>query len=425
MNYEAYFKKELSNLKDRGKYRTFIPLKRQSGKYPKASFQSEKSEKEITIWCSNDYLGMGQNTCVKKAMIEAIEQAGAGSGGTRNISGTTVYHVKLEKELATLHQKEAALLFTSGYVANEGVLATLGEKLPNCHIFSDENNHASMIQGIRHSMAHKHIFKHNDLVDLEEKLAFITRNHPDAKKIIAFESVYSMDGDIAPIVEICKLAKKYNALTYLDEVHGVGLYGEKGGGIAEQEGLLDYIDIIQGTLGKAFGLMGGYVTASFVIIDFIRSFSSSFIFTTSLPPALVAGALASIKFIKNSPNIRVLHQNRVQRLKRALSLTGIPFLDNPSHIVPIIIGEAHLCKQAADRLLQKHNIYVQPINYPTVPVGTERFRLTPSVVHTDKMILDLVSALREVWKTLELPTVKHRTKISVPLRQVRDMPLVV
>ncbi len=425
MSYDDFFSAELAILKEQGKYRTFATIKRRCGVYPKAQWQHGEHLDDVIVWCSNDYLGMGQHAGVKSAMVEAIEKVGAGSGGTRNISGTTAYHVDLENSLADLHDKDSALLFTSGYVANEGTLSTLGDRLPNCHIFSDAHNHASMIQGIRHSRATKHIFKHNNVADLEEKLAIVHRNHPEASKLIAFESVYSMNGDIGPIDDICTLAKKYKAITYLDEVHGVGLYGHKGGGISQREGLGEKVDIIQGTLGKAFGLSGGYIVGSKAIIDFIRSFASSFIFTTSLPPAVAAGAQASIEILKKASDIRELHQQRVSRLKKALTLTGIPFINSPSHIVPVIIGDAHLCKLAADRLMQKYKIYVQPINYPTVPVGTERLRLTPSIVHTDAMVMDLVRALQEVWEEFRLPTVGSRALLSVPLRQVTDMPLAI
>ena len=405
MDYTSFFQDRLQEWKKTGNYRYFADIARKKGEFPKALYRgagSLQAPQEVIVWCSNDYLGMGQHPAVLNAMHEALDTVGAGAGGTRNISGTTHFHILLEQELADLHQKEAALVCTSGFVANEAVFETLCGKLPNCIIFSDELNHASMIKGMRVSRAQKRIFKHNDVRDLERLLREAQIEDPDAPKIIAFESVYSMDGDIAPIKEFCDLADTYQALTILDEVHAVGLYGKRGGGIAEELGLSDRITLISGTLGKAYGLHGGYIASSRLVIDFIRSFSPSFIFTTALPPVVIAGALTSIRHLKQSNFERALHQKRVQYLKERLKAFDIPFLDYPSHIVPVLLGEAHLCSHAATLLLEKYNIYVQPINYPTVPVGTERFRLTPSPVHTQKMIDDLVAALDAVWIELRL-----------------------
>ena len=354
------------------------------------------------MWCSNDYLGMGQNEKVLNAMHEAIDSSGAGSGGTRNISGTSHYHVLLEEELADLHNKESALLFTSGYISNEASLSTIASILPDCVVLSDELNHASMIQGMKNSKAERFIFKHNNPKHLEEILHNI---HPDRPKLVAFESVYSMDGDIAPIKELCEVAKANNALTYLDEVHAVGMYGPRGGGIAERDGLMDELDIIEGTLAKAYGTMGGYVASSKDIIDVIRSFASSFIFTTSLPPAIAAGALASVKHLKNSNEERIIHQARAKSLKEKLRQTGIVVMPSDSHIVPILVGDPVLCKKASDLLLSDHSIYVQPINYPTVPKGKERLRITPNPLHNEKMIDNLVESLKIVWKQLNISAV--------------------
>ncbi|MBT5540444.1 MAG: 5-aminolevulinate synthase, partial [Alphaproteobacteria bacterium] len=353
MDYEQYFENALTQWKAAGNYRVFANIKRCQGEFPKAHYYGPNGVEEVVVWCSNDYLAMGQHPSVLQAMETAMKEVGAGAGGTRNISGTSHFHVLLEEELADLHKKEAALLFTSGYVANEATLSVLGKKLPNCIIFSDEANHASMIQGIRHSNAEKHIFRHNDLEHLESLLKGAHMLDPTRPKIIAFESVYSMDADIAPIAEICDLAEKYNALTYLDEVHGVGLYGARGGGVAEERGLLDRISIIQGTLGKAFGIMGGYVAASRTLVDFIRCFAPSFIFTTSLPPALAAAAQASVQHLKESQFERLRHQEQVKKVKEGLANISIPFMDEASHIVPVIIGEAHLCRKAADHLVDQ------------------------------------------------------------------------
>jgi 5-aminolevulinate synthase len=394
MDYENQFRRHLESLHQEGRYRVFADLKRRCGAYPVADHFTETGTRDVTVWCSNDYLGMSQHPAVREAMHEAIDQVGAGSGGTRNISGTTHYHVELESELADLHNKEAALLFTSAYIANDATLSTLTRLIPGLQIFSDEKNHASMIEGIRHGGGPKHIFRHNDLEHLEELLQSVPL---DAPKLIAFESVYSMDGHIAPIGTVCDLADKYNALTYLDEVHAVGLYGPRGGGIAELEGLMDRIDVINGTLAKGFGVMGGYIAASKACCDAIRSYAPGFIFTTSLAPAVAAGALASIRHLKRSEIERARHRERVQTLKSMLADVGVPVMDNRSHIVPVMVGDPVHCKAVTDTLLTHYGIYVQPINYPTVPRGTERMRLTPSPVHSDAQMAYLVESLRELW----------------------------
>ena len=402
MNYNKYFTQALNSLKTEGRYRVFNDIKRNIGNFPNATHYSKKEKSEVAVWCSNDYLGMGQNSDVINAMHEAIDTSGAGSGGTRNISGTTHYHVLLEKELADLHNKEAALLFTSGYISNEASLSTLASILPDCVIFSDELNHASMIQGMKNSRAERFIFKHNDPEHLANLLREIDINRP---KLVAFESVYSMDGDIAPIKEICEVSKKYNAMTYLDEVHAVGMYGNRGGGIAEKEGLMDELDVIEGTLAKAYGTMGGYIAANNKIIDVVRSFASSFIFTTSLPPAIAAGALASVKHLKQSNIERTKHQERAKTLKNKLRQTGIVVMPSDSHIVPVLVGDPVLCKKASDILLEDYSIYVQPINYPTVPRGKERLRFTPSPLHDDNMMDHLVDSLKIVWKKLGISSI--------------------
>ncbi|WP_164661969.1 5-aminolevulinate synthase [Tropicibacter sp. Alg240-R139] len=397
MDFDAFFRAELDQLKDEGNYRQFADLERQRGAFPRAICYD--LDRDVTVWCSNDYLGMGQHPKVVEAMHSAIDRSGAGAGGTRNISGTTHDHVTLEAELADLHGKEAALLFTSGYVSNWATLGTLAAHIPGCVVLSDEKNHASMIEGIRHSRAQKMIWKHNDVADLEAKLADLPANQP---KLIAFESVYSMDGDIAPIAEICNLAERYGAMTYLDEVHAVGLYGPRGGGIAEREGLAHRLTVIEGTLGKAFGVVGGYIAASAELCDFVRSFASGFIFTTALPPAIAAGAAASVRHLKHSGVERQEHQTRVARVRRRLDDIGLPHLDNPSHIIPVMVGDPVKCKYISDILLREYGIYIQPINYPTVPKGTERLRITPSPVHSDADIDALIDALEALWAQCEL-----------------------
>ena len=399
MDFEAYFAEKLDELHSDGRYRVFADLERRAGHFPKAFRHVGDDVQEVTVWCSNDYLGMGQNPLVMEAMKQAIDTCGTGAGGTRNISGTNHTHVLLEKELADLHGKQAALLFTSGYVSNWASLGTLAAKLPNCVVFSDEKNHASMIEGIRHSRAEKHIFKHNDWKDLDERLSQVEPGRPI---IVAFESVYSMDGDIAPIEEICAVAKKHGALTYLDEVHAVGMYGPRGGGVAEQRGLMDQVDIIEGTLGKAFGVMGGYITGSAQVCDFIRSFASGFIFTTALPPALAAGALASIRHLKQSNSEREGQRRNVAKVRAGLERMGIPYMPNESHIIPVMVGDAKKCKWISDILLEQYGIYVQPINYPTVPVKTERLRITPGPLHTDEDIDHLIRGLNDLWSQCAL-----------------------
>jgi len=396
MNFDALFQNQLDTLKEEGNYRYFAELERKCGKFPHAANHQEDGEvRDVTVWCSNDYLGMGQNPLVIDAMCEAVQRTGTGAGGTRNISGTNHDHLLLERELADLHNKEAALLFTSGYVSNWAALSTLGSRLKDCIILSDSGNHASMIEGIRHSRAQKVIWEHNNVADLEEKLQALPANAP---KIIAFESVYSMDGDIAPIREIVEVAEKYGAMTYLDEVHAVGLYGPRGGGVAEQEGLMDRITLLEGTLGKAYGVVGGFITGAAALCDFIRSFASGFIFTTALPPAVAAAARASIRHLKESDTERTQHRAQVAKLRAGLDRAGIPHLMNKSHIIPVMIKDPVKTKMLADYLMDEWGIYVQPINYPTVPKGTERLRFTPSPLHSDADIDHLVAALSSLWK---------------------------
>jgi len=400
IDYEGFFISQLNALREEGRYRHFAELERVVGAFPKARLhRTGQPPRDVTVWCSNDYLGMGQHPVVLKAMQAAVGAQGSGAGGTRNISGTNVAHVALERELATLHCKEAALVFTSGYVANETTLQTLGASLSGCEIYSDALNHASMIAGIRHSGAVRRIFRHNDVDHLEELLA---ASDPATPKIVAFESVYSMDGDVAPIGQICEVAHRHGALTYLDEVHAVGMYGARGAGIAERDGALEEVDIVQGTLAKAFGVVGGYIASSAPTVDFIRSFGTGFIFSTSMPPAIAAAALASIRHVACNLELRVRHQDRVERLKHRLRHAGLPLMPSATHIVPLLVGDAARCKQASDLLLDGYGIYVQPINYPTVPRGTERLRLTPTPLHSDDDIARLVEALQDIWWTLGL-----------------------
>ncbi len=394
MDFESFFREELDGLRREGRYRVFADLERQAGRFPIATYHGEGGPREVTVWCSNDYLGMGQHPKVLAAMHQALDGSGAGAGGTRNIGGTNHYHVLLERELADLHGKEAALIFNSGYVSNWASLSTLAARIPGCIVLTDGLNHASMIEGIRHSRAEKHIFAHNDPADLRRKLAALDPARP---KLIAFESVYSMDGDIAPVREFCDIADEFGTMTYIDEVHAVGLYGARGGGISEREGLTDRLTLIQGTLAKSYGVIGGYIAGSAALCDFIRSFASGFIFSSSLPPAVAAGAIAAIRHLKESSAERDRQQDRVAALRAKLDAAGIPHLANPSHIVPVMVGDAQACKAISDELLARFDIYVQPINYPTVPRGTERLRITPSPFHSDADIDALVAALGAIW----------------------------
>ena len=397
--FDKIFGDQLSRLKEEGNYRIFAEIERHCGSFPRARRHTKDGSSDVTVWCSNDYLGMGQHPAVIKAMKDAVDLCGAGAGGTRNISGTSHLHRLLEAELADLHGKDSALLFTSGYVSNWAALSTLGSRLPNAIMFSDSLNHASMIEGIRHSRAQKRIWKHNDVEDLDRLLS----NCPEeASKIVVFESIYSMDGDIAPIAEICDVAEKHGAMTYLDEVHAVGMYGPRGGGIAERDGIANRVDLIEGTLGKAYGVIGGYIAGSATLCDFVRSFASGFIFTTALPPAVTAGALASVRHLKSSDLERVRHRKQVESLRTKLDAAGIPHKQNPGHIVPVMINDPVKCRYISDVLMQEHSIYVQPINYPTVPKGTERLRITPSPLHTEQELDRLVGALRELWSQCAL-----------------------
>ncbi|APG62641.1 5-aminolevulinic acid synthase [Sphingorhabdus lutea] len=404
MNYDQIFDKAITRLHEEGRYRVFVDILRNKGKFPNARcFAGHNGPRPITVWCSNDYLSMGQHPKVIAAMETALHDVGAGSGGTRNIGGNTHLHVELENELADLHGKDGALLFTSGYVSNEASLSTLAKILPGCIIYSDELNHASMIAGIRNSGCEKHVFKHNDMEHLEQLLA---ASDPNVPKLIAFESVYSMDGDIAPIAEICDLADKYNALTYCDEVHAVGMYGPRGGGITERDGTASRVTIIEGTLGKAFGVMGGYITADRKIIDVIRSYAPGFIFTTSLSPVLVAGVLAAVKHLKSSNEERDSQQRHAAYLKKSFADAGLPVMHSVTHIVPLMIGDPVKAKRISDILLAEYGVYVQPINYPTVPRGTERLRFTPGPSHDEAMMDQLTKALLEIWNREELALIK-------------------
>lgn len=399
MDYEQRFRAVVDSVREDGRYRVFADLKREAGRFPHAVNYRDGKEHPVVIWCSNDYLGMGQNPAAIDAAAKAAGTYGVGSGGTRNISGTTHLLVELEDELAKLHNKEAALLFTSGFVSNDATISTVAKMLPGCIIFSDAMNHASMIDGVRHSGATKHIFRHNDPEHLEQLLAAAPMGAP---KLIVFESVYSMDGDIAPIGRICDLAETYGAMTYLDEVHAVGLYGETGGGISERDAVQHRVDIIEGTLAKAFGTMGGYVTGSATLIDAIRLTASGFIFTTTIAPPVAAAALTNVRHVRAHNELRIRHQERAAELKKRLSQAGLPVMPSDTHIVPVFVGDPVRCKEATDMLLEQHGVYIQPINYPTVPKGTERLRITPTPLHDDQLMDDLVIALTAVWKDLRL-----------------------
>lgn len=402
MDYESFFAGELDALRRGGNYRVFADLQRQAGAFPSAVHMADGVVDDVTVWCSNDYLGMGQHPAVLAAMHQALDECGAGAGGTRNIAGTNHYHVLLEQELADLHHADSALLFNSGYMSNWAALSTLGARLPNVMVLSDALNHASMIEGIRHSRADKMVFAHNDPEDLDRKLSDLDPARP---KMIVFESIYSMDGDVAPVAEICDVAEKHGAMTYLDEVHAVGLYGPRGGGIAEKLGISHRITVTEGTLAKGFGVIGGYIAGSAAMVDFVRSFASGFIFTTALPPAVCAGALASIRHLKTSSAERDGQQARVAELRAALDAAGVPHIPNPSHIVPVMVGDAARCKAISDRLMREFGVYLQPINYPTVPRGTERLRITPGPLHTSADIRHLVGALQTIWGEMALKRV--------------------
>jgi len=421
MDYRGIFEDAVDTLRQEKRYRVFADLERVAGRFPSAVYRDQSDNaREITIWCSNDYLGMGQHPKVIAAMQDTAAKLGVGAGGTRNISGTNRPLVELERSLADLHRKEAALVFTSGFVSNEAAISTIGRLMPDCLILSDQLNHASMIQGVRQSGMEKKIFRHNDVAHLRELLIAAGRGRP---KLICFESVYSMDGDVAPIKEICDLAEEFGALTYIDEVHAVGLYGSRGGGIADRDGLMERIDIIEGTLAKGFGTMGGYIAANKAIVDAVRSYAPEFIFTTALPPALCAAARTSIEHLKGNGAEREAHQRQVQRTKDAMARAGLPVMQTATHIVPLIVGDARLCKAASDLLLSKHNIYIQPINYPTVPKGTERLRITPTPLHTDEMIDALAKALTSVWAELELPHERPQEQITAEKLTSGDLTL--
>jgi 5-aminolevulinate synthase len=422
-DYGDVFEEALNALRSERRYRIFADLERVAGQFPKAIFRdSADNEREITIWCSNDYLGMGQHEKVIAAMQETAGRMGAGAGGTRNISGTNRPLVELERSLADLHRKEAALVFTSGFVSNEAAISTIARLLPDCLILSDQLNHASMIAGVRQSGMQKQIFKHNDTAHLRELLQAAGKSRP---KLIVFESVYSMDGDVSPIAEIADLAEEFGALTYIDEVHAVGLYGPRGGGITDREGLSDRIDIIEGTLAKGFGVMGGYIAARKSIVDAVRSYASEFIFTTALPPALCAAAGTSIEHLKHSTVERERHQRQAARTKKVLDAAGLPVMPTSTHIVPLMVGDAQACKAASDLLMSRHNIYIQPINYPTVPKGTERLRITPTPFHDDAMIDRLRDALVQVWETLELPRNLEMSKFTAEALSSGDLTLTI
>jgi 5-aminolevulinate synthase len=404
MNYDAYFSNALARLREERRYRVFADLERQAGRFPRAVWHSPAGPRDVIVWCSNDYLGMGQHPKVIGAMVETATRMGTGAGGTRNIAGTNHPLVNLEEELADLHRKEAALVFTSGYVSNETGISTMAKLLPDCLILSDALNHNSMIEGVRQSNCEKQIFGHNDMADLEAKLAAADLKRP---KLIVFETLYSMDGDVAPINQICDLAQRYGAMTYADEVHAVGMYGPRGGGQGELQGAMARIDVIEGTLAKAFGCLGGYIAGTSSLIDAVRSYAPGFIFTTALPPAICAAAAAAIKHLKTSNFERERHQERAARVKAVLNAAGLPVMTNDTHIVPVFVGDPEKCKEATDLLLEDHGIYIQPINYPTVPKGSERLRITPSPYHDDALIDGLAEALLEVWERLELPLKGH------------------